>query len=70
MPDGTPIVPSRFWDMERRNNKIPFGIVTNRLRLIFQLLRDKFAHQAEDDVKRAEEQHRGRNEPLGQETLR
>ena len=49
--------------MARRNNKTPFKIVTDRLRLIFELLKNKFAHQAEDDLQRAEERNRGRNEP-------
>jgi len=55
--------------MARRNNKTAFKIITDRLRLIFGLLKNKFSHQAEDDLQRAEEQRRGRNEPPGRVRL-
>ena len=37
--------------------------IAQRLRTMWELLKARFAPQAADDLARAEERHRGRNEP-------
>jgi len=46
----------------RSNVRPVFKTITDRLRLVYDLLTYKFSHKAEEDLDRAEEQHRGRNQ--------
>jgi len=46
----------------RRTRNTAFNLISDRLRLMLELLRNKFAHLAQYDLQRAEEQHRRKNQ--------
>ncbi len=54
----------RFGHMEPRPklNRLAQRILSERLRALWEQLKARFASQAEEDLARAEERHRGRNE--------
>jgi hypothetical protein len=62
---GTPTVPWRFVFMEPlpKLNKQAARIIQHRLRHFWMALKAHFVSYAKDDLARAEERLRGRNEP-------